>query len=83
MPLINRVSRLFRADLHAVLDRIEEPDVLLRQAARRFVQHQNVPATMQDLGEHEPGAFASRKAIDTLRDAVVVEKEPPEIHSRG
>ncbi len=34
MALINRVSRLFRADLHAVLDRIEEPDVLLRQAVR-------------------------------------------------
>ena len=26
MALITRVSRLFRADLHAVLDRIEEPD---------------------------------------------------------
>ncbi len=36
MALINRVSRLFRADLHAVLDRIEEPDVLLRQAVREM-----------------------------------------------
>ena len=34
MALITRVSRLFRADLHAVLDRIEEPEVLLRQAVR-------------------------------------------------
>lgn len=34
MALINRFSRLFRADLHAVLDRIEEPDVVLRQAVR-------------------------------------------------
>lgn len=34
MALITRVSRLFRADLHAVLDRIEEPDILLRQAVR-------------------------------------------------
>jgi phage shock protein A len=34
MALITRVSRLFRADLHAVLDRIEEPDLLLRQAVR-------------------------------------------------
>ena len=25
MALITRVSRLFRADLHAVLDRLEEP----------------------------------------------------------
>lgn len=34
MALITRVSRLVRADLHAVLDRIEEPDLLLRQAVR-------------------------------------------------
>jgi phage shock protein A len=36
MALITRVSRLFRADFHAVLDRIEEPDVLLRQAIREM-----------------------------------------------
>ncbi len=36
MALITRVSRLFRADLHAVLDRVEEPDVLLRQAVREM-----------------------------------------------
>ncbi len=36
MALITRVSRLFRADLHAVLDRIEEPDVLLKQAVREM-----------------------------------------------
>ena len=34
MALITRLSRLFRADAHAVLDRIEEPDLLLRQAVR-------------------------------------------------
>lgn len=32
MALITRVSRLFRADVNAVLDRIEEPASLLRQA---------------------------------------------------
>ena len=36
MPLIDRVTRLFRADLHAVIDRIEEPEVLLRQALREM-----------------------------------------------
>lgn len=34
MPLITRITRLFRSDLHAVLDRIEEPDILLKQAVR-------------------------------------------------
>ena len=36
MALINRISRLFTADLHAVLDRIEEPQALLSQALREM-----------------------------------------------
>jgi phage shock protein A len=34
MAVITRISRLFRADLHAVLDQIEEPELMLRQAIR-------------------------------------------------
>lgn len=34
MALINRVSRLFKADLNAVLDHIEEPEQLVKQAIR-------------------------------------------------
>lgn len=34
MALINRISRLFKADFHAILDQIEEPGQLLRQAIR-------------------------------------------------
>jgi phage shock protein A len=36
MALINRMRRLFTADVHAVLDRIEEPDVLLKHAVREM-----------------------------------------------
>lgn len=36
MALITRLSRLFRADFHAVLDSIEEPDIQLRQAIREM-----------------------------------------------
>jgi len=36
MALITRFTRLFQADIHAVLDRIEEPDVLLGQAIREM-----------------------------------------------
>ena len=36
MALITRISRLFRADLHAVLDNIEEPELLLRQSIREM-----------------------------------------------
>jgi phage shock protein A len=36
MALITRLSRLIRADMHAVLDRIEEPEILLQQAVREM-----------------------------------------------
>ena len=38
MALINRISRLFRADFHAVLDRIEEPEALLKQSVREMTE---------------------------------------------
>lgn len=38
MALITRLSRLLQADAHAVLDRIEEPDLLLRQSLREMEQ---------------------------------------------
>lgn len=36
MPLIKRLSRAFKADMHAVLDSIEEPVSLLKQAVREM-----------------------------------------------
>ncbi|HEX5789025.1 MAG TPA: PspA/IM30 family protein [Woeseiaceae bacterium] len=34
MALVNRIARLFRADFHAVLDQLEEPELVLKQAVR-------------------------------------------------
>ncbi|MFW5451282.1 MAG: PspA/IM30 family protein [Methylophagaceae bacterium] len=36
MALITRLSRLFHADMNAVLDSIEEPELLLKQALREM-----------------------------------------------
>lgn len=36
MALITRLTRLFRADMHAVLERMEEPDIVLHQAVREM-----------------------------------------------
>ncbi len=36
MALINRIAKLFRADIHAVLDHVEEPELLLKQAIREM-----------------------------------------------
>ncbi len=36
MALVTRLARLFQADVHAVLDRIEEPLLLLQQSVREM-----------------------------------------------
>ena len=61
MALITRLSRLFKADVHAVLDHIEEPEVLLRQAIREM---QDVIAQDEQrlkLTENELRQMKSRK----------------------
>jgi len=60
MALITRVSRLFRADLHAVLDRIEEPDILLRQAVREMEEALTGDERRIKLLVHEQGELNAR-----------------------
>jgi len=60
MALITRVSRLFQADLHAVLDRIEEPDVLLRQAVREMEEELVCDEQRIKILNHEHGQLVSR-----------------------
>lgn len=60
MALITRLSRLFRADMHAVLDRIEEPQQLLQQAIREMegALHQEVQQLV--LLQHEQAQLQRR-----------------------
>lgn len=53
MALIDRFSRLFRADLHAVLDRIEEPDIVLQQAVRDMEDELVAESRQHDLLRNE------------------------------
>lgn len=62
MALINRISRLFRADLHAVLDRIEEPDALLRQAVREMEEDISNDERRLSLLQNEQAQLANRKS---------------------
>jgi phage shock protein A len=66
MALITRMSRLFRADVNAVLDRIEEPDVLLRQAIREMEEDLAHDEQRARLLEHDQLQLDSRLA-DTER----------------
>jgi phage shock protein A len=61
MALITRVSRLFQADFHAVLDRIEEPEVLLRQAVREMEEELARDEQRSKVLKHEQGQLIARE----------------------
>ena len=61
MALINRMSRLFTADVHAVLDRIEEPDVLLKHAVREMEEELARGEQRARALAHERDALAERQ----------------------
>ncbi len=61
MALITRVSRLFQADFHAVLDRIEEPEVLLRQAVREMEEELARDEQRSKMLTHEQRQIVTRE----------------------
>jgi phage shock protein A len=68
MALINRISRLFKADFHAVLDQIEEPEALLKQAIRDMEDDLSSTEQRVALCAHDQEALVIRKS--ELGDAV-------------
>ena len=62
MALITRVSRLFQADFHAVLDRIEEPEVLLRQAVREMEEELARDQQRNKILQHEQRQLGTRES---------------------
>jgi phage shock protein A len=77
MALINRMSRLFTADMHAVLDRIEEPDVLLKHAIREMEEELARGEQCVRVLEAERNALTDRQrkvqsALAGLRDQLDV-----------
>ena len=62
MALINRVSRLFKADFHAVLDQIEEPEMLLKQAIREMEDDLAEAEQRIKVCAHDQEALATRKS---------------------
>ena len=62
MALINRVSRLFKADFHAVLDHIEEPEQLLKQAIRDMEDDLATTEQRVTLCAHDQDALSVRRS---------------------
>ena len=61
MALINRISRLFKADFHAVLDQIEEPEALLKQAIRDMEDNLASAEQRINLCAHDQEALTQRR----------------------
>ena len=61
MAPITRVSRLFQADFHAVLDRIEEPEVLLHQAVREMEEEMARDEQRSKMLTHEQRQIVTRE----------------------
>ncbi len=62
MALVNRISRLFTADFHAVLDRIEEPEQLLKQAIRDMEGELAAAEQRIRVCTHNQDGFETRKS---------------------
>lgn len=60
MALITRISRLFKADFNAVLDQVEEPELLLKQAIREMEDELTATEQRIRLMAHEQEAIARR-----------------------
>ena len=61
MALINRISRLFKSDFHAVLDQIEEPEQLLKQAIRDMEDELASAEQRIALCAHDQDSLSARK----------------------
>lgn len=62
MALISRISRLFKADFHAVLDRIEEPEQLLKQAIREMEDELALTEQRIKVGTHDLDILSRRQS---------------------
>src|SRR5213076_2287519 len=53
------------------------------EIVRRFVEHQNVAAALQDFCEQHPAAFAAAELRNLRVDAVFAEKKSAQISAQG
>lgn len=68
MALITRISRLFHADMNAVLDKIEEPELLLKQSIRDMEESLDHDERQIKLSTHELKQLANKE--DELTQAL-------------
>ncbi len=75
MAIINRVARLLKADLHAVIDHIEEPELQLRQANREMQEEldrtdSQIKHAQRDIDELNERKKNAEKTIKQVNEEV-------------
>ncbi len=68
MALIHRITHLFRTDLHAVIDQLEEPAMLLRQSVREMEEALEHERKQLKLQQQQQTQISSR--LQELADTV-------------
>lgn len=68
MAIIKRLSRLFQADFHAVLDRIEEPSALLKQAVREM--EEQLLLEEQNIKQQELEIKTIQERVSVLEESI-------------
>ena len=65
MSIVTRVLRIFKADLHGILDAVEEPEAILRQALREMEEEiANTEAQLKRLERQEERLEKKYRPID-------------------
>ena len=72
MTLLTRITRLFKADMHGILDGLEEPEEVIKQAIRdmeeNIVTHEHrleeLRAVLQRLAREAQETTATMQEID-------------------
>jgi phage shock protein A len=77
MTLIMRITRLFKADIHGLLDLLEEPEALLKQAIRDM--ESEIEQGQQALAERQRSVERLRRASGHLESSINTYEEQIEI----
>ena len=68
MTMLKRFTQLFKADVHALLDQLEEPEALLKQALREMEEEHRKTLIQVRMLEQENARNSKRR--DELKDIV-------------
>ncbi len=75
MTLMNRFARLFKADVNALLDNLEEPELILKQALRDMQasldkQQKQLKLTAHNLNQYESSVKSNSDSLTKIKSEI-------------